>query len=286
MQASEIKSIGVVGAGTMGQGIAQVFICGGYEVKLFDAQPNAAAQAIGKIKNTLQGLIEKGKGQAAWLENANTRLHEISTLEELKADVIIEAIVENLEIKQHVFQVLESVNGPASIFCTNTSSLAVEKIFATCKNPTRCLGVHFFNPAPLMKLVELISTPQTDAGIVHTLHELLKPLGKVTVEAKDFPGFIVNRVARHYYLEAFRIVEKGGASIAEVDTLMKSVGFKMGPFELMDLIGVDVNLSVSQAVYEGFDKHPKFKPSDIQVNLVKEGKYGRKNGVGFYEYKK
>jgi 3-hydroxybutyryl-CoA dehydrogenase len=283
---TEIKTIAVIGAGTMGQGIAQVFASGGYKTLLFDANPAMPEKAKVSIEKGLSVLVQKGKLEATAQQATLQQIYPIQNFGDLKADLIIEAIVENLEVKQKLFKGLEDQNLSESIFCTNTSSLSVSQIFNSCGHPARCLGVHFFNPAQVMKLVELISTEKTDFQIVQQVGTLLKSLGKITVLAKDSPGFIVNRVARHYYLESLKILEEGGASIEEIDQLLKSVGFKMGPFELMDLIGVDVNLAVSTAVYHGFNQNPKYKPNEIQIKLVKDGFHGRKNGKGFYAYPK
>lgn len=270
----------------MGQGIAQVFASGGYKTLLFDANPVMPEKAKISIEKGLSGLVQKGKLDEAAKLATLQNIHPTQKFDDLMADLIIEAIVENLAIKQKLFRDLESQNSTNSIFCTNTSSLSVTQIFESCVNQTRCLGVHFFNPAQVMKLVELISSEKTDSEIVTRVATWLKALGKITVLAKDSPGFIVNRVARHYYLESLKILEEGGASVEQIDQLLKSIGFKMGAFELMDLIGVDVNLAVSTAVWNGFNQNPKYKPNEIQIKLVKDGFHGRKNGKGFYEYPK
>jgi 3-hydroxybutyryl-CoA dehydrogenase len=280
------KIVAVIGAGTMGQGIAQVFASSGYNTLLFDANPALPEKAKATIEKGLSGLVAKGKLDETTKQSTLDRIYPTIDFEFLKADFIIEAIIENLEIKQKLFQDLASQNSSETILCTNTSSLSVTQIFQSCSNPERCLGVHFFNPAQVMKLVELISTDKTSPKIVQHVSEILKALGKITVLSKDSPGFIVNRVARHYYLEGLKNLEEGSATVEEIDTLLRATGFKMGPFELMDLIGVDVNLAVSTAVWNGFNQNPKYKPNDIQVKLVQEGKHGRKNGKGFYDYSK
>jgi 3-hydroxybutyryl-CoA dehydrogenase len=284
-QVLEIKTIAVIGAGTMGQGIAQVFASGGYETLLYDAKPSMALAAKANIEKGLDGLVQKGKLSPEIKITTLQKIHPLQNQGDIKADLVIEAIIEDLVIKQTLFQALEKQNSVNAILCSNTSSLSITRIFSLCENQQRCLGVHFFNPAQVMKLVELISGEKTDSNVVGQVAALLKSLGKVTVTAKDSPGFIVNRVARHYYLESLRILEEGGATVDEIDTLLKSVGFKMGPFELMDLIGIDVNLAVSTAVYNGFNQNPKYKPNDIQIQKVKNGELGRKSGKGFYEYK-
>ena len=270
----------------MGQGIAQVFAAGGYKTLLYDANPVMPESAKANIAKGLNSLVQKGKLTIEEKEKTLGNIVPIQHQQELIADLLIEAIVEDLLIKQNLFQHLETINSPETIFCTNTSSLSVSKIFEPCKVQHRCLGVHFFNPAQVMKLVELISCDDTAAEIVQCVAEILKGLGKITVASKDSPGFIVNRVARHYYLESLKNLEEGSASVDEIDSLLRATGFKMGPFELMDLIGVDVNLAVSTAVYNGFNQNPKYKPNQVQVNIVKEGRLGRKSGRGFYEYAK
>ena len=280
-----IKSIAIVGAGTMGQGIAQVFASGGFNTFLFDANSSMIDLAIDKINKGLCAMVEKGKISVEDKNNTLNRINPINAFDQVKADLILEAIVEDLATKQNLFHRLEKQNSPNTFFCSNTSSLSVSKIFAECTNQSRCLGVHFFNPAHVMKLVELISGVQTSPHVVAEVANLLKQLGKITVTAKDSPGFIVNRVARPFYLESLKILEEGGSSVEDIDALLRSTGFKMGPFELIDLIGLDVNLAVSQAVYEGFNQNPKYKPNAIQIQKVKESHLGRKSGRGFYDYK-
>jgi 3-hydroxybutyryl-CoA dehydrogenase len=283
---SSIKTIGVVGAGTMGQGIAQVFASGDLEVLLFDANPTLPPIAISKIDRGLKSLVAKGKMNDSKRESIIKKIHPIEILESVKADLIIEAVIEDLKVKQNIFQELEKINTAQTVFCTNTSSLSITKIFSTCKNQARCLGVHFFNPAQIMKLVELVAGDKTNSDIVTEVGTLLKDLGKTTVISKDSPGFIVNRVARHFYLESLKILEEGVASVKDIDTLLKSSGFKMGPFEIIDLIGIYINMAVSTAVYHGFNQNSKYKPNEIQIEKVKQGQLGRKNGNGFYEYPK
>lgn len=268
----------------MGQGIAQVFASGGYKTLIFDAHPDMPQSTKAKIESGLDALIQRGKLNHEVKTEILNRIHSISKFQDVIADLIIEAIIEDLPIKQKLFFDLETQNSNQSIFCTNTSSLSVAQIFSLCAHPERCLGVHFFNPAHIMKLVELISSERTNSGCLETVEGLLNYLGKVTVHSKDSPGFIVNRVARHFYLEALKLVEEGEASVEDIDALVKSSGFKMGPFELMDLIGIDINLAVTTAVYHGFEQNPKYKPSDIQIQKVKDGHLGRKTGKGFYDY--
>jgi 3-hydroxybutyryl-CoA dehydrogenase len=283
---NQLKTIAVIGAGTMGQGIAQVFAAGGYKTLLYDANSTMPASAKVNIEKGLTGLVQKGKLTNEEKEKTLNNIQPIQHQQGLVADLLIEAIVEDLSIKQNLFQSLETINSTGAIFCTNTSSLSVSSIFENCKHQHRCMGVHFFNPAQVMKLVELISGRQTSPALLQQVASLLQSLGKTTVTSKDSPGFIVNRVARHYYLESLKNLEDGSANVEEIDSLLRATGFKMGPFELMDLIGVDVNLAVSTAVYNGFNQNPKYKPNEVQVKIVKEGRLGRKSGKGFYEYEK
>jgi 3-hydroxybutyryl-CoA dehydrogenase len=206
-------------------------------------------------------------------------------LTDLRADIIIEAVIENLEVKQKLFADLERVNSTETIFATNTSSISITQIASVLQDPSRFVGLHFFNPAHLMKLVEVISGKQTHPEIARAMMTFSKSLGKTPVEVKDSPGFIVNRVARHFYVESLKIVEEGVSEVEGIDKLLRSSGFKMGPFELMDLIGIDVNFAVTTSVYEGFNRNPKFKPSAIQREKVERGDLGRKTGRGFYNYK-
>ena len=252
----------------MGQGIAQVFASGGFDTLLFDDNAERVTTAIANIEKSLNTLVQKGKISASDKSKTLSRLHPCPSFELVKADLIIEAIVEDLSIKQKLFQALELQNLGSTILCTNTSSLSVSKIFEGCTNQSRCLGVHFFNPAHVMKLVELISGVKTSPHVLAEVANLLKQLGKITVTAKDSPGFIVNRVARPFYLESLKILEEGGSSVEDIDALLRSTGFKMGPFELIDLIGLDVNLAVSQAVYEGFNQNPKYKPIYVMIYRI------------------
>lgn len=283
---SSIRTVGVAGAGTMGQGIALASSLAGYEVSLFDVNQEALISAIASIGSGLEQSVQKGRLSAEAAKNALSRIHQVDHVTRLKADLIIEAVIENLEIKQKLFAELEAVNSATSIFTSNTSSISISKIAAHLKSPGRFAGLHFFNPAHIMKLVEVISGQQTDARIASELKAFVKSLGKVAVEAKDSPGFIVNRVARHYYVESLKLIEDGVASHENIDQLMKATGFKMGPFELMDLIGIDVNYAVTESVYEGFNKAHKFMPSNVQLNKIKRGELGKKTGQGFYSYAK
>jgi 3-hydroxybutyryl-CoA dehydrogenase len=280
-----IQTIAVVGAGTMGLGIAQVCASAGYRTILFDVKPEQVTVALRTIEKNLEGAVEKGKLTKEERTKTLERIVKASAISELKADLIVEAAVENLAIKQKLFTELEKWNAPSTILATNTSSISVSAIADHLENKSRCIGLHFFNPADRMKLVEIISGKQTDPALVSVMKDFCATIGKIAVLAKDSPGFIVNRVARHFYVESLKILEEKAADVQGIDALLRSSGFKMGPFELMDLIGVDTNLAVTTSVYEGFKRNPKFKPSRTQQQLVEAGHFGRKTGKGFYEYK-
>jgi len=228
--------------------------------------------------------LEKGKIAPDTSAQAKKNISISTDPEQLKADLVVEAIAENLTIKQDIFRQVEMLNTSKTILATNTSSLSVSKIASALTNPTRCAGLHFFNPAHIMKLVEVVAGAQTEPVVLATLKAFAKSIGKVSVDAKDSPGFIVNRVARHFYVESLLAVETGAASFEGIDSLMRASGFKMGPFELMDLIGIDVNYAVTQSVYEGFNNASKFKPSPVQKSKIDNGELGRKSGKGFYAY--
>ncbi|MCU0358742.1 MAG: 3-hydroxyacyl-CoA dehydrogenase NAD-binding domain-containing protein [Cyclobacteriaceae bacterium] len=285
MDIQQLKRIGIIGAGTMGQGIAQVCAQAGYEVLLFDVKPELTAKAVKIIEKSLTQLVEKSKLRAEDLTSIMKRIHAVSELSAVQADLIIEAVVEKLSIKQTLFQELERINNPDCILATNTSSIPVTQIASVLKNPERFAGLHFFNPAPVMKLVEVISGISTSAATESTLIAFTDKLGKVPVAVKDSPGFIVNRVARHFYVEALKLAEENVADFKTIDALMRASGFRMGPFELMDLIGVDTNFSVTSSMYHAFHQEPRFRPSRLQQQKVDAGHLGRKSGKGFYDYK-
>ncbi|MBN8652173.1 MAG: 3-hydroxybutyryl-CoA dehydrogenase [Cytophagales bacterium] len=281
---AEIKTVAIAGAGTMGQGIAISCALAGYTTKVFDVNEQVCDRAIALITKTLNQLAEKGKITPTASSEALSKISISTNANQLKADLVIEAIAENLLIKQNLFKQVEALNTDKTILATNTSSLSVSKIAAGLNNPKRCAGLHFFNPAHIMKLVEVVAGAQTEPEVLTSLKVFAKSIGKVSVDAKDSPGFIVNRVARHFYVESLLAVENDSASYETIDALMRASGFKMGPFELMDLIGIDVNYAVTESVYEGFNKATKFKPSPVQKAKIDNGELGRKNGKGFYAY--
>jgi 3-hydroxybutyryl-CoA dehydrogenase len=280
----EINSICICGAGTMGSGIAQVSAQSGFYTLLYELNPAVLEKAKASIANSLQKLTEKGKISAEEKERISQRIQFTSDLQSCLADVFIEAIVEKPEIKSGLFNQLAELNHSECIFATNTSSLSVTTIASAVKNPERVIGMHFFNPAPIMKLVEIVNTKYTNQDTTQAIQELTRMMGKVPVICKDSPGFIVNRVARPYYIESLRLVEEGITDFAQADRLLEASGFKMGPFALMDLIGNDINYAVSVSVHEQLGKPERLKPSFIQEQNVKEGKLGKKSGKGYYDY--
>jgi 3-hydroxybutyryl-CoA dehydrogenase len=279
-----IATIGIAGAGTMGAGIAQVTAQAGYATILFDLNATVLDKAKTSLQKTLTTLVSKGKLSETEASALLGRIKFTTEVNELVADLIIEAIVERLDIKQQLFKQLASQNKDTTILATNTSSIPVTQIAAGIPNPQRVLGIHFFNPAPIMKLVEIILGVETDPAIAQQCKMLIEQMGKTCVLAADAPGFIVNRVARHYYVEGLKLAEEKVADIETIDALMENSGFKMGPFRLMDLIGVDTNFSVTSSIYNLFHQDGKFRPSRIQQQKVDAGHYGRKTGKGFYTY--
>lgn len=279
--------IAVVGTGAMGAGIAQVAAAAGHVVKLLDNRPEAAAKAVAGIQAQFAKLADKGKMSSEAAQAAGARLVAVEQLTDLAdAALVVEAIVENLEAKQKLYRDLEDIVTPDCIFGTNTSSISVTAIGAALKRPERLAGLHFFNPAPLMALVEIVSGLATDKAVADTLFASAAAWGKTPVHARSTPGFIVNRVARPYYAEALRILNEGGADCATLDAVMREAGgFRMGPFELMDMIGHDVNFAVTRSVWNAFYNDARFTPSLIQQELVDAGFYGRKSGRGFYDYR-
>lgn len=281
---AEIKHIAVIGAGTMGQGIAQVCATAGYTVMLYDVQPELPQTALVQIQKNLNSLVEKDRLTAALRDETLARIEVAGDFRQLEADLVIEAIIEKLEVKQKIFSELEKINAMDSILASNTSSIPITQIASALRRPERFAGLHFFNPAPVMKLVEIIKGVATSDQTADALKQFAGRIGKVAVMANDSPGFIVNRVARHFYVESLRLLEEGVATIETIDQLAQDAGFRMGPFELMDLIGVDVNYAVTSAIYHAFHEDPKFRPSRIQQQKVDAGHHGRKSGKGFYVY--
>lgn len=280
-----IGTVGIVGAGTMGQGIAQAVAMAGYRVILFDVEEAILKHVLGKIDQNLDIGIEKGKLTLEQKEIALSNIVTRNKIQHVTGDLVIEAIVEDLQVKVDLFSRLEEINSTQTIFASNTSSIPISRIGVQLKNPGRLAGLHFFNPAHIMKLVEVIKAKDTYPETIEVITEFTKSIGKVPVAAADTPGFIVNRVARQYYLEGLKILEDRVASHETIDDLLENYGFRMGPFKLMDLIGVDTNFAVTRSLYESFGYQSKFKPNIIQQRLVEEGHYGRKTGKGFYEYK-
>ncbi|WP_312321815.1 3-hydroxyacyl-CoA dehydrogenase NAD-binding domain-containing protein [Soonwooa sp.] len=278
--------IGIVGSGAMGSGIAQVVAMAGNDVCLYDSNPIALEKAGVNLEATFQKLADKGKISLEDSELYFSKIRLVNKLDELShSELIIEAIIEDLDIKKDLFQKLENLVSEDCILASNTSSLSMASIAASCQKPNRVIGIHFFNPAPLMALVEIIPAVQTNPALVTQTKSLVENWKKLPAIAKDTPGFIVNRVARPFYGEAIRILEEGVADCATIDYAMTSLGgFRMGPFLLMDFIGHDVNYRVTESVFKEFFYDPKFKPSFTQKRLFEAGFYGRKSGRGFYDY--
>lgn len=268
----------------MGSGIAQVCATAGYHTILFDVNAEMLAKGRLAIDKGLQILADKNKISEEEKTNILHRIQYTGNANECIADVVIEAIVEKLDIKAGLFNQLAEVNHSETIFASNTSSLSITALQQKIMQPERVVGMHFFNPAPVMKLVEIVKGELTNEAAVATVYELTKALGKTPVKCKDAPGFIVNRVARPYYLEAMKLVEQGIATIETVDAVMEASGFKMGPFKLMDLIGMDINYAVSNIVWDALGQPERLKPSILQKEKVEAGDLGRKTGKGFYEY--
>ena len=279
-----VNSIAVCGAGTMGRGIAQLFAIHHIPTVLFDLDIRILGEAEKNISDSLYSLVQKNKLDAVQEEKIRGLLRYTSDINDCLAEVIIEAIIEKLDIKQQLFEKLSLLNSNESIFVTNTSSLSVSAIGDNIPEKGRFAGMHFFNPPTLMKLVEVVTTSYTNPQTIETIVALCRYVGKTPVICKDAPGFIVNHVARPFYLEALRLLESGNADCETIDTLMESTGFRMGPFRLMDLIGNDINYAVSTSLYEALGKPVRLKPSIVQQKKVEHAELGRKTGFGYYEY--
>ena len=274
----------VCGAGTMGSGIAQAAAQAGFYTLLYEPVSQVLGNAKNRIENNLKWLVEKNKIDESEKEAILQRIQFFDDIQFCQADVFIEAIVEKADIKINLFNQLAELNHSECVFATNTSSLSVTAIAEKIQKPERVIGMHFFNPATIMKLVEVVNTPFTNTQTTKTIIELAKAMGKTPVLCKDAPGFIVNHVARPYYIESLRLAEAGISNFETIDKLLEATGFKMGPFHLMDLIGNDVNYAVSCSVYEQMGKPERLKPSFIQEAKVKDGKLGKKTGEGYFVY--
>ncbi len=282
-----IKTIGIIGAGTMGSGIAQVAALSGFEVVLHDVSEGLLKSAMDRIAEDVRRAVEKGKLSSTEAAGALAKIHPRVDFNDMgNADFVIEAAIEDLTAKREIFKKLNATVRPDVVLATNTSSLSIASISASTTHPEMVVGMHFFNPPQLMKLVEVVRGPHTADTALHVTSELARTMGKTPVVCSDTPGFIVNRVARPFYGEALRLLGEGVASVEDIDRIVKlEGGFRMGPFELMDLIGIDINYAVTKSVYEQFFQEPRFRPHPIQRQMVEAGTLGRKTKKGFYTYK-
>ncbi len=285
-----MTTVGIVGAGTMGTGIAQVALEAGDEALLYDVDPVAIERALARVDDGLARRARRsglhGDEADDWVEAHVLRLRTSPTLEALasEADLVVEAALEDLDLKQAIFRTLDASAPGPTILATNTSALSVTALAAATTRPERVIGLHFFNPVPLMALVEVVVTERTDPTVAHDADRMMAAWGKTTVRCADAPGFIVNRVNRPFTIEALRMLEAGEATVEEIDAAMRDAGYPMGPFELMDLVGIDVNLAAARSVWEGLGRPDRLRPSPIQERLVTTRRLGRKSGEGFYRY--
>lgn len=280
-----IESVAVIGSGTMGRGIAQSAAVTGHRVYLYDLNNDLVDKALISIRQAIADAVTRGKlGQEA-ADNADQAIRGTTELGEAAwVDLVIEAVPEELDLKRKVFSQLDSAAPPHTILASNTSSLGISAIAAATHRPDRVIGLHYFNPAHIMRLVEIIRGDLTTDNTIAICHSFVEKLGKTPVHCIDSPGFIVNRIARPFYGEAFRMLGERAADVETIDRLMSSLGFRMGPFELLDLIGLDVNLAVTRSVYDAFFQDPKYRPHTMQQRMVESGRLGRKTGRGFYKY--
>ena len=280
-----LKRIAVAGAGTMGRGIAQAVALGGYQTRLYDVSPQALEGAREQIWASVEKGVALGKVSEEQTRQAKEGLQLTQSLESLAtSDLVIEAAPEDLAIKRELFQRLDEIAADHTILASNTSSLSINVLAGATRRPERFLGLHFFNPAHIMKLVEVIEADDTREDVLRAAVAFVRSLDKEPVRCEDTPAFIVNRVARPFYGEALRLLGEGAAGVQTIDALMRSVGSPMGPFELIDLVGCDVNLAVTESVYEAYFHDPKYRPHPIQRRMVQSGRLGRKSGRGFYKY--
>jgi 3-hydroxybutyryl-CoA dehydrogenase len=286
--ANHPEKIAVLGAGTMGAGIAQVAAQAGFETLVYDVKQEFIDAGLGRVKNFLRGSRDRGRLTAEQEQEILDRFRTTTRLEDCKgSSLVIEAAPEKLELKRDIFKQLDAVCDPEALLASNTSSFSITAIGAAAQHQERVLGLHFFNPPPLMALVEVIQGDRTSAAVIDKATALVRAMGKTPARAKDTPGFIVNRVARPFYNEALRMLGDSAASVETIDRVMKAAGnFRMGPFELMDLIGNDVNLAATESLYRAFFEDPRFRPSPIQQRMVMGGNLGRKTGRGYYPYDK